>query len=257
MASIAVSARSRVGAWRPDQVSLALLGFSVALALFLLVPPFFHDDVGWVPHFTGQEAADLLTPIVAMPLFALVLELIGRSGTGARLILLALVAAWVAGQGIHLAANAIGDVFPAGPEREAFYATPVGTLDHFLDEELSHWLWHAAWGGLLLLLLWAGAARPVDGTLPGGPALALASAAGVVHGFTVAVVTDEGGTWLAAIPFTVLLLVLAVLVRRPDGSGRVVTRFLVVGSLVTLVLYAVWIAYAGWPPVAPCDRIAC
>ena len=60
-----------------------------------------------------------------------------------------------------------------------------------------------------------------------------------------------------AIPFTAVLLVAAAAVRRHDGSGHVVTRFLLVGSVVTLVLYAAWILVAGWPPVPPCERIAC
>jgi hypothetical protein len=242
---------------RPGQVALALLGFSVALCGFLLVPPFLHGDVGWVPYFTGQEAADLLTPIVTMPLLVLAIELAGRSGTRARVVLMALVVAWVAGQGIHLAANAIGDVFPAGTARDAFYGTAVGALDHFFDEELSHWLWHGAWVGLLFLLLWVGSAGPAEAASPGRAAIAVGGAAGLIHGFTWFVVTDEGGTLSLASPATAVLLVLALLRRRQARLSRVVAAFLITGAVATLALYAIIIAVSGWPPLEPCEVISC
>lgn len=242
------------GGWvRPDHVALALLGFAVALTVFLLFPPFLDYQVGSVVGFTGQEAADLLTPIIAMPLLVLAVELTGGATTRSRVLLVALIALWVAGQGIHLAANAIGDVFPEGPERDAFYATTVGKLDHFLDEVLSHWLWHVAWVGLLGVLLLAG----VGGTGEAGPTsrgtVAIATVAGVLHGFTWFVVTDEGGTWPLAIPAAIVVLLLAFLMRGRDGAGRVVTTFLIVGSTVTLALYAAWIVIAGYEPKSIMD----
>ena len=247
--------RSRNGSpVRPDQVALALLGFAVAAALFLLVPPLLGGQFGSVPGFTGQEAADLLTPLVVIPPLVLAIELTGRSGLRTRLILVALIAAWAAGQGMHLGANAMGDVFKAGPARDAFYATPVGNLDHFLDEVLSHWIWHLAWVGLLVVLLLVGIRGAEDGTEATGGTLRLAGLAGALHGFTWFCVTDEGGTWALAIPATLVLLLVALLVRRRDGSGRVIGAFLIVSSVLALALYVTWIAYAGWPPQSLFDR---
>jgi hypothetical protein len=239
---------------RPDLVALALLGFALAAAAFLLVPPTLRSPVGNVPGFTAQEAVDLFTPLVTMPLLVLAFELTGRMGSRSRFLLLILVALWVAGQAIHLATNAIGDLFPAGAERDAFYATAVGTLDHWFDEVLSHWLWHAAWVALLALLLWVGITAPMSGVRALGGAVAISAIAGAVHGFTWFVVTDEGGTWELAIPAAAALLVIGWLARRRDPA-RVITTFLVVGSLVALVLYGAWVALHGWEPASICETL--
>lgn len=253
---LSLSRPGRDGVWvRPDHVALVLLGFGAALLGFLLFPPFLGDQFGSVPGFTGQEAADLLTPLIAMPLLVLAIELTGGATTRSRVLLAAFIALWVAGQGIHLAANAIGDMFEEGTERDMFYRTAAGNLDHFLDEVLSHWMWHVAWVGLLGVLLLVG----VRGTGEAGRAsratTAIATIAGVLHGFTWFVVTDEGETWALAIPATLVVLLLAFLVRRRPGVARVVTTFLIAGAVVTLALYAVWVAYAGWPPQSIIDRL--
>ena len=151
----------RIGATdtRPERLAFALLGFAVALALLLLVPPFFKWETGLAPGFTAQEAVDLFTPIVVMPLAALILELIARPSLRVWLLFVALAAVWVLGQGMHLATNAIGD---AAGKDEAFYASRPGELDHWLDEVLSHWLWHVAWVALLVVTFLAARAGPRD-----------------------------------------------------------------------------------------------
>lgn len=250
---------SRPGAFgdsvRPVPVALVLLGFAAALAVFLLVPPFLQGQVGSVVGFTGQEAADVLTPLIAMPLLVLAVELTGRLRTRDRVLLAAFVAMWVAGQGIHLAANAIGDVLPEGAPREAFYATAPGALDHWLDEVLSHWLWHVGWVGLLGVLLVVGSRMGGGARQAGRTGAVIAAVAGALHGFTWFVVTDEGETWPLAIPATTVLLLLAV-VLRARGGERAITTFVIVGSLVTLALYAAWIVLAGWPPQSIIEALA-
>jgi hypothetical protein len=153
---------------------------------------------------------------------------------------------------MHLAANAIGDVFDAGAPRDAFYATDVGALDHFLDEDLSHWLWHSAWVALSVLMLllatwwpaWPGG---------GGPAVGFG---GILHGVTFFLVTAEGGTAGLGIPASIVIaLWSASLVRR--GSTHPVFRFFLVASLVTLGLDMVWAATHGGQLVEPCSVLGC
>ena len=252
---VAFVASERTYGWvaRREGVALSLLGFAVALLVFLMVPPFLTNEVGLAPGFTGQEAMDLITPVATMALFVVAMELTGRSGTWLRVLAAAVIAVWVAGQGIHLAANGIGDVFASGAPRDAFYATPVGMLDHWLDEVLSHWLWHVGWLGLLAALLWVGATGRPDGSESTAIANGLAGLGGAIHGFTWFVVTDEGGTWQLAIPAMAVVLGLAWFVRRRDGSGRVISTFLVVGAVVALVFYGAWVIVAGWEPKSIID----
>lgn len=238
-----------------DRLGLALLGFAVALAVFLLLPPFIGGQVGPIEHFTGQEAADLFTPIVTMPLAALVFDLLGRSSLRLRLLFITLVAAWVLGQGLHLGTNALGDVFKVGPERDAFYATPVGKLDHWLDETLSHWIWHLAWVGLLVLFVVGARTASRDAPPAGRRADGLAAAAGAVHGFTWLVVTVEGDTALLGIPAAALFLVLGLIGRRSGNSSRTLATFLVAGSVLALVCYGLWLVLYGWPMPAFTDKL--
>ena len=85
---------------------------------------------------------------------------LGGMGRGELLVFLVIAIVWVEGQAIHLATNAIGDVFSPGADRGAFYATEAGDLDHWFDEGLGHWLWHLAWAALSVLMLVAGDRPP-------------------------------------------------------------------------------------------------
>lgn len=256
--------RPHVDARHPERLPRALLAYAIALAVFLLIPPTIHASVGPPAAFTGQELFDLFTPVAVLPLAWLVLGAAGIADPKTTLAFVAIGGLWAGAQGIHLAANAIGDAFAAGPTRDAFYATDAGALDHFLDEDLGHWAWHAAWALLSLLFLVRGrrfAAWPASGTgaiLAGRATLAGAATvgAGILHGATFAVVSTEGGTAALGIPLSVVLLV---------GSARSITsrtshpliRFLAASSITTLLLYAVWAAINGGRLVEPCSVIGC
>jgi hypothetical protein len=133
-------------------VALRFLLAAALLAAFLLVPPYLKASVGPPRAFTLQEAADLLTPLVIVPLAWIVFDLAGGLGRRGMVAFLVVAALWVEGQGIHLAANAIGDAFPHAAT-EAFYQTAPGELDLWLDETLSHWMWHVAWVAFAILML--------------------------------------------------------------------------------------------------------
>jgi hypothetical protein len=129
--------------------------------------------------FTRQEAAGLLAPLVVIPLAWWVLAGIAPL-TGASIAAAVIFSVlWVDSHGIHLAANAIGDVFPAGAARDTFYATPGGDLDHFFDEVLGHWEWHAGWAGWSALLL-GSAIRA--GVPPRSGRWLVPALAGLIHG---------------------------------------------------------------------------
>jgi hypothetical protein len=154
---------------------------------------------------------------------------------------LVIAAVWIEGQGIHLAANAIGDAFPHDAVK-AFYGTVPGDLNLWLDETLSHWMWHAAWVALSILIVAAATRSPVaQANRPG-----LAAAAGLIHGATFFLVTVEGATTLLGIPASILLLAWAALTARRELAGRPVALFFLVASIVTLLGYLGWGAQHGW-----------
>ncbi len=226
---------------RTDRLPAALLAYALALAVFLLVPPYLRASVGPPVGFTLQEAADLLTPVIAIPLAWLVLDLSGGLGRRGLVVFLLVAVAWVEGQAIHLAANAVGDAFPPGGA-DAFYATGPGDLDHWLDEVLGHWLWHGAWVALALLMLSLGrGAEPTRGTAA-GPITGLG---GFVYGATFFLVTVEGVTTALGIPASIVILGWSALEARRGLAGRAVVTFFLVAAAATLIGYAGWAALHG------------
>jgi len=227
---------------RADQLPAALLGYAVVLAAFLLVPPYLKASVGPPQAFTLQEAADLLTPLVVIPLAWLVFDLAGGFGRRGLVAFLVIGALWVEGQGIHLAANAIGDAFPPGGA-ETFYETAPGDLDLWLDETLSHWMWHAAWVAISILVLAAATRAEV---LPMNRMSATAAVAGFVHGATFFVVSVEGVTTLLGIPASILILAWTLRARQRGLARQPVVTFFLVTTIVTLLGYVGWGALNHW-----------
>ncbi len=227
---------------RTDQLAAALLAYAVVLAAFLLVPPYLKASVGPPAAFTLQEAADLVTPLVVIPLAWLVFELAGGFGRRWLAAFLVIAALWVEGQGIHLAANAIGDAFPHDGAA-AFYQTVPGDLDLWLDETLSHWMWHVAWVALSVLVLAAATRAEVP---PMDRLGATAAVAGFVHGATFFVVSVEGVTTLLGIPASILILAWCMLAGRRGLARQPVVTFFLVATVVTLLGYVGWGALNHW-----------
>lgn len=227
---------------RTDRLPAALLAYAVALAAFLLVPPYLKASVGPPQAFTLQEAADLLTPLVVIPLAWLVFDLAGGLGRRGLVAFLVVSALWVEGQAIHLAANAIGDAF-SHDAAGAFYQTVPGDLDLWLDETLSHWMWHAAWVGLAILMLAAATRGRVEA--PHRTSVT-AVVAGLVHGATFFLVSVEGMTTLLGIPASIVILAWCVLAGRRGLLRQPVVTFFLVSTVVTLLGYVVWGALNDW-----------
>jgi len=230
-----------VSSLRTERLPGALLAFALALAFFMLVPPLLTASVGPMAGFTLQEAIDLLTPLIVIPLAWYVFNLSGGLGPAGLVAFLVTAAAWIEGQAIHLAANAIGDAVPPGSV-EAYVQTAPGELGHWLDEMLSHWLWHIAWVALAVLLL-AAASRNQDARTAGTSVTA--GVAGGIYGVTFFVVTVEGATTLLGIPASIALLAWSASLARRGLAGRPVVVFFLMGSIVTLVGYVVWAALHG------------
>jgi len=241
------------GSERVDRLAYALVAYAIALATFLLLPPTLKDSVGPPSAFTQQELGDFVTPLIVIPLAWVVFDAAGGLRGRALVAFLVIAAVWIEAQGIHLAANAIGDAFPAGPLRDAFYATRAGDLDHWLDEDLGHWAWHLAWAALSVLMVLQ-ATRGGRSRVDAGRWLP--AVAGLIHGVTFFFVTTEGGTAALGIPLSIGLAGwTAIALRR--GTASPILRFFLVSSVATLAGYLAWAVVNGGRLIEPCAVIAC
>ena len=127
--------------------SLILL-FALAFALLIAGLPLLGQPFPGYPLMDWADVLDIATPLVLMPLYWLLFTDAGRVYRTLYLALAfaVLAALWAEGQGMHLSANSIGNLFGGG-------TTEVHTLIHFYDEVLSHYLWHLGIIGLSILLL--------------------------------------------------------------------------------------------------------
>ena len=146
---------------------------------------------------------------------------------------------------IHLAANAIGDAFASDAARNAYYTTPPGELDHWLDETLSHWLWHVGWIAISALIIAAATRHRGDRSDPVTPA---AWMGGALQGATFFVVTVEGTTTQLGIPFSIAVLVWSLIARWRALARQPVVGFFLVTAVVTLAGYLAWAALNGGRP---------
>ena len=123
--------------------------FAVAFAVLIVSPAFLGGPFAPYPLMTQGDVLDLLTPVVLIPLYWLLFRIRPHHpvGPGEMLLFLVLAALWTMGQGMHLVANSIGRQLDV-PAR-----LPAGSLTHFYDEALSHYLWHAGMVGMAALLL--------------------------------------------------------------------------------------------------------
>lgn len=216
---------------RPGVVALT---FAVAFIVLFLAPPFLPYRFPLYSLINWADVVDLLTPLVLAPLYWLVLTNTGmRLGTGWVVVFLVLVAAWVDGHGIHLAANAIGHLLKNQPG-------PAQDLTEFWDERFGHYLWHSAALGLSALVLVAGARSP---ELPRDRRW-LGAAAAAVYGFALFLIGDEGGTAPLLLVFGVAFVAAAWAQRARVLASPVLTMF-AGGYALMIVLFGIWFVMWG------------
>jgi hypothetical protein len=217
-----------------------ILAFAFAFAFFILVPAFLGQPFPAYDLMHWADVLDLFTPLVLIPLYWLLFTDAGRIPPSRALALAFafLGALWAEGQGMHLAANSIGNLLGAG-------STGVHNLVHFYDEVLSHYLWHIAIVGLSVLLL----AAP-RGAQAGPPPVrwAIIVPSAILYGFTYFAAVVEGGTVPFGLPAAVLVLLGLLLTRRASLRSDNLTAFFFTAYLLALVLLGAWFArWGGFP----------
>ena len=220
--------------------SWLILAFATAFTIFIVAPPFLGTSFGAYPLVHWADVLDLATPLVLIPLYWLLFSDSGRirRGLGLMLTFLVLAALWTEGQGMHLSANSISNLFAPG-------ATAVHTLIHFYDEVLSHYLWHAGMIGLSAVL----ALAPLEkGSVPSRMRWVVISASAVLYGFTYFAAVDEGGTVPMGLPAAIIILFALLITRRRQLRSHNLIAFFFLGYSFAVVLFAIWFLMTGGFP---------
>lgn len=217
-----------------------ILAFAILYAFFLIAPALLSSQFAPYPLLKNGDILDLLTPLILLPLYWLMLE---HGGTGEatareRFVFVVLAAAWAMGQGMHLGANAVGHLL------DDFKTTDAYALNHFLDEDLSHYIWHAASIGLIVLLLVRQTRSPF---VSERSSLVKEGVAALLYGLTYFIVTIEAGTLPLGLPFAVAIVVFGFWVRK-NLRAQPLSAFYVFAFLLALLLFAGWGMYwRGFP----------
>jgi hypothetical protein len=223
------------------RLSRNILLFAILFAVFIMTPAFLSGQFGGYPLLKNGDILDLFTPLVLIPLYWLLFDFDpGHRPTWVETIgFLALAGLWVEGQGIHLAGNAIGHLLQDSNEAD------LATLVYFLDEVLSHYMWHAAIIGLSALLVLRGWRRPFSGERSG---LGFEIAAGLIHGFNIFTASVEGATTPLVLPYTLLVVVMGLAFGRSQFRQQPLLAFFWIAFLTAGILFLGWGLYWGGFP---------
>jgi hypothetical protein len=219
--------------------SLILL-FALAFALFILGPPLLGQPFPAYSLMDWADVLDIATPLVLMPLYWVLFTDTGRVYRTLPLALAfaVLAALWTEGQGMHLSANSISNLFGEG-------TTEVHQLIHFYDEVLSHYLWHLGIISLSILLLAVPYGDPASASAPRWGIIILSA---VLYGFTYFAASDEGGTVPLGLPAAVLIVAWLLVRKRHDIRTQNLVAFFFLAYVIALLLFAVWFAWWGGFP---------
>ncbi len=230
------------------RLSYTTLVFAVLSVIFFLLLIFFRTPFSIYPLMSYQDALDLLTPLVLIPLYWLLFKSAakGESPTTEEVIFMVFAALWVLGQGMHLSANSVNNLIEALAEKQSIdiTTTDIYRLTYFYDEHLSHYAWHAGILGLAALLIYGEWKRPAGNTT-----LWWATGlGGFIYGFTYFCIFLEGQTVPLGLPFAVIVTLLTLLWGRQNLKQQPLLAFFFVACLVATLLFVGWGLYwDGFP----------
>jgi hypothetical protein len=202
-----------------NRLSILILVFVFVSLVFLLLLVFLRIPFPPYPLMSYQDAADILTPLVLIPIYWLLFKFASStpSSTRQEIAFMLLAALLVAGHGMHLAANSINNLIGSLAESGLtdISGTESYTLTYFYDELLSHYLRDVGLVGLALLLIyrkWRSLAGEHSVWWP-------VILAGILYGFTTCLVTLDGNMVYLGLLFTALVVLLTLVWGRRRLSG--------------------------------------
>lgn len=215
--------------------------FTIVFAAFTISPAFLNKQFVAYPLMKNGDWIDLFTPLVLIPLYWLLFQ-VNREDTPSQsevTAFLVLAALWVEGQGMHLGANAIGHLI------NDVAGSDIAELAHFLDEVLSHYLWHIGVVGLSALLIYRQWNHPFVNERS---QFGLVIVAGIIHGFNYFIIIIEAATIYLGVPFAVFVVVFTLVWGRRKLRQQPILGFFFVTYLVAILLFFGWGLYWGGLP---------
>ncbi len=224
------------------------LVFALLFTVFFLLLIFFRTPFPLYPLMSYQDIFDLLTPLVLIPIYWRMLRTStsGETNHLGETAFMVLAAIWVLGHGMHLAANSIDNLAENLAKNQVLdiTGTDIYTLTYFLDENLSHYIWHSGILGLVALLSYCEYRGSANLTTTWWVTIL----AGVIYGFASFCVFLEGQTVLLGFPFTILFTLATLLWGRKLLPHKPTIAFFFVACLVAVLLFVGWGFYWGGFP---------
>jgi len=224
-----------------------ILVFSLLSVVFFLGLIFFRSPFPPYTLLNYQDIFDLLTPLVLIPIYwALYRQVSSKSSQLSEVLFMVLAAFWVLGQGMHLAANAVNNLSESFARQQLLDITDtqIYQLTYFLDEHLSHYLWHFGVIGLAVLLVWR------EWQNPDGQAFNwwIVLPSGILYGFLWFAIFLEGQTTVMGFPFVILFGLSLLILGRRKVSRLPLTGFFFVACVMAILLLIIWMIMYGFPP---------
>ena len=232
------------------RLSLLTLIFAFLSVVFFLLLIFLRIPFPIYPLMSYQDAFDLLTPLVLIPIYWLLYKKVtcDRSTQSSQLGFMIFTGFWAAGQGMHLSANSINNLIGNLAKNQVIdiTATDVYRLTYFYDEDLSHYLWHIGIVGLAALLIYKGWRRPTEEPTD----WRLIVPAGVLYGFLLFCIFLEGGTLPLGLPFVAVVTAMILIWGRAKLARQPILAFFFLSCLLALLMMGGWRLYWGcFPPI--------
>ena len=229
-------------------VSYQTLLFAIFSLIFIILLVFLSSEFQPYPLISLQDAFDLFTPLVLIPIYWLLFKSVSSDSAkrNEEIAFLIMAAIWVEGQGMHLSANSINNLIGTLARGQIIdvTTTDIHRLTYFFDEYLSHVLWHIGVLGLAALLVYREWRRPAGDTTSWWAV----APAGVFYGFTYFCIFLEGQTAVIGFPFAVIFVTFTLLSQRKHLHHRPVLAFFFISCSLALLLFTGWgLYYGGFP----------
>jgi len=231
-----------------NRISLRALIFAVLSVVFLLLLIFLRTPFTIYPLMSYQDALDILTPLVLIPIYWLLFKSAAsrESSQGEEMAFIILAAVWVLGHGMHLAANSIDNLIEGLAKKQVIDVTGTGIyqLTYFFDEHLSHYLWHIGILGLAALMIYREWRHPAGVKTIWWET----SLAGFLYGVTFFLIFLEGQTVPLGLPAVTIIALVTLVWGRKKLAQQPLLAFFGIACCLAVVLFAGWYLYWGGFP---------